>query len=131
MDTAVLNISDERDQQLLQLLKLNDVGAFDELYHKYFGRVYNLVNIALSNDKSETEAVVAAVFLHLWEKRDEHQIDSLNKYIFAFTCMEILQKRRSAKSTGFSQLPARIGKRLNKFFTGHKPSFTVRFPGLS
>lgn len=114
MDRVDLNVLEDRDSALLELLKNDDVKAFDELYHKYFGRVYNLVHIAL-NDKDKTEDVVAAVFLHLWEKRTEHQIESLNKYIFAFTCMEILHKRKTVHKTSSNYLPALISKRFGDF----------------
>lgn len=114
MDRVDVNLLDDRDSELLELLKNDDVKAFDELYHKYFGRVYNLVHIAL-NDKDKTEDVVAAVFLHLWELRAEHQIESLNKYIFAFTCMEILHKRKAADKTSANYLPALISKRFGEF----------------
>lgn len=114
MDRVGVNLLEDRDSELLELLKKDDVKAFDELYHKYFGRVYNLVHIAL-NDKDKTEDVVAAVFLHLWERRANHEIDSLNKYIFAFTCMEILHKRKGVNKTSVSHLPTIIGKRFGEF----------------
>jgi DNA-directed RNA polymerase specialized sigma24 family protein len=114
MDRVAVNLLEDRDSELLELLKNNDVKAFDELYHKYFGRVYNLVHIAL-NDKGKTEDVVAAVFLHLWERRADHEIESLNKYIFAFTCMEILHKRKAVNKTTVNYLPSLVGKKFAEF----------------
>jgi len=114
MDRVDVDLLEDRDSVLLELLRNDDLKAFDELYHKYFGRVYNLVQIAL-NDKDKVEDVVATVFLHLWEKRAEHQIESLNKYIFAFTCMEILHKRKAIHKTSANYLSALISKRFGDF----------------
>lgn len=59
-----------------------NLEAFDLIWHKYSARVYNFISMMLY-EKSASEDLTQDVFLKVWEKRDEIDIDgNLEGYIF-------------------------------------------------
>lgn len=54
--------------ELVTLLQMDNVKAFDQLYWTYYGPVYRN-SLKLVKDREEAENIVQEVFLTLWEKR--------------------------------------------------------------
>ncbi len=57
-----------QEEELLTLLKQDDIDAFDELYWKYQKAVYQNA-FKLLHDSLMAEDIVQEVFISLWEKR--------------------------------------------------------------
>jgi DNA-directed RNA polymerase specialized sigma24 family protein len=84
----VLQETTSDDLELLELIKKDDLNAFDQLYGKYFDRIYHLVYKTVDSKKL-TKSIVIKVFSDLWEKRAAIETASPEKYLFVCTCMEI------------------------------------------
>jgi len=78
------------DQQLYDLLKKDDAGAFREIYDRYHAPLYVHANLRLQ-DEDESRNVVQDVFVRFWEKRNSSDIKTnLSGYLFAATRNQIL-----------------------------------------
>lgn len=69
------------DQDLLLLLKQNDERAFDELYLRYWQKIWSVAQNKLQH-AAEAEELVQDIFVSLWERR--HNLDiqfSLGHYL--------------------------------------------------
>jgi len=62
---ALINLN---DAGLVELLKKDDVKAFDTLYHRYFTPIYRNVFL-LTKDPVITQDILQEVFMALWDKR--------------------------------------------------------------
>ena len=62
-----LNNSDTiSEERLLRLLRDNDLAAFDEIFNRYWSRLFISTQHVLNNRE-----VVQEVFVDLWERRKE------------------------------------------------------------
>jgi RNA polymerase sigma-70 factor (ECF subfamily) len=61
------------DQQLLDLIRADDRGAFTELYNRYWDKTY-AVALHRLDDEHEAEEVVQEVFLSIWQRRATLQL---------------------------------------------------------
>ncbi|QEC76260.1 RNA polymerase sigma factor [Mucilaginibacter ginsenosidivorax] len=61
------------DQQLLDLIRKDDRGAFTELYNRYWDKTYTVALHRL-DDEHEAEEVVQEVFLSIWQRRATLQL---------------------------------------------------------
>jgi RNA polymerase sigma-70 factor (ECF subfamily) len=61
------------DQQLLDLIRTDDRGAFTELYNRYWDKTY-AVALHRLEDEHEAEEVVQEVFLSIWQRRATLQL---------------------------------------------------------
>jgi len=69
------------DQELLAALQRGDSNAFENIYKRYWTRLYPVVHQRLC-DKEQTEDVLQEVFAYLWVKREELSIQNLKSYLF-------------------------------------------------
>jgi RNA polymerase sigma-70 factor (ECF subfamily) len=79
------------DKALVTLLKKGDREVFTEIYNRYWDRLYSL---AYSHLKSEaaTEETVQEVFLILWKKKAQLEIELLPAYLAAMTRYAVYKK---------------------------------------
>jgi RNA polymerase sigma-70 factor (family 1) len=77
---------DDKVHDKLLLLKLKDgsTEAFDALYEKYWKGIYAAAFKRLQ-DPAQAEDITQDVFLQLWLKREENNIDNLPAYLFTAT----------------------------------------------
>jgi len=77
------------DELLVKLLRVDDEGAFREIYKRYLKL---LTKAALNKLKSneEAEEILQETFLQLWEKRTTQNIDNLKAYLFASLKYQII-----------------------------------------
>ena len=77
---------DDKVQDKLLLLKLKEgsTGAFDALYEKYWKGIYTAAFKRLQ-DPDQAKDITQDVFLQLWLKREENNIDNLPAYLFTAT----------------------------------------------
>lgn len=78
-DCASLN-----DLDLLQLLRQSDPAAFQELYNRYWRKLYFLAHKRLKS-ATAAEEIVQNVFLTLWRKRMTLEIEDPAPYLAAVT----------------------------------------------
>ncbi|KXX72075.1 RNA polymerase sigma-70 factor [Flammeovirga sp. SJP92] len=69
------------DIELLQLLfEEENLSAFDEIYERYFERLFRYGNQILNNQQL-SEDIIQEIFVTLWTKKDVLQITHLNAYL--------------------------------------------------
>jgi RNA polymerase sigma-70 factor (ECF subfamily) len=68
------------DSELLQLLQQGDASAFEELYNRYWNKLYFLAHKRLKSAMA-AEEIVQNVFLTLWNRRKTLRIADLPPYL--------------------------------------------------
>lgn len=73
---------EDKEKNLLQKIKNNDNFAFDEIFRQYYKQLcYFSFKIVQNNDIAEE--IVQDLFVHLWEKRKDLNINtSLKSYLY-------------------------------------------------
>jgi RNA polymerase sigma factor (sigma-70 family) len=72
------------DQELLQLLQQDNALAFEELFNRYWNKLFFISHKQLKSAMA-AEEIVQDVFLTLWRKRRDLQIKDLSPYLGAMT----------------------------------------------
>lgn len=86
------------DAKLLDLLKLDDRKAFDMLYKKYSAKLYYAA-YNLFRDRDVCEDLVQELFIDLWTKRNQLNINSLEWYLKVTIKNRVLMYLRTKKVT--------------------------------
>lgn len=68
------------DEQLVESLQSGDEKAFEEIYHRYWYRLFGIA-YQETGTKEEAEELVHDVFENLWYKREESLIKHLRAYL--------------------------------------------------
>ncbi|MGV3559533.1 RNA polymerase sigma factor [Larkinella arboricola] len=68
------------DEQLVDLLQKGDEKAFEEIYHRYWYRLYKMAFYE-TGTREEAEELVHDVFEDLWQKRRASPIRHLSAYL--------------------------------------------------
>jgi len=79
------------NQQILDLLAKNDELAFTELYNRYWKKLFTIAYNRLK-DIGVAEDIVHDVFIGIWVKRGEIQIEFLENYLATATKYAVLGK---------------------------------------
>lgn len=70
------------NEDLLKRLKAGEEKAFEDLYWTYSPQVYNFIN-SLLFDKSLAEDLTQNVFLKIWEKHEQIELElGITAYLF-------------------------------------------------
>lgn len=95
--------STHSDNQLLQLVSQSDQQAFDELYERYFTRLFNYA-YEKTGDRFLAQEVVQELFITIWQQRTRLAITGLAKsYIFTTAKHLIIdQYRREASRAHYT-----------------------------
>ncbi len=91
------------DTVLLAQLQDGDHGAFNEIYNRYWNKLYFVAYKHLT-EAVEAEEIVQEVFVALWSKRSSLKIESLPAYLAAMTRYAVYHKVRNRKKTPFTTL---------------------------
>lgn len=95
------------DGELLQLLQQDNALAFEELYHRYWNKLFYLSHKRLKT-AAASEEIVQEVFLTLWQKRKNLIIESLPQYLSAMTRYAVYRYLANEKRiTGYKDLFAK------------------------
>ena len=94
------------DEQLLALLQGDDGAAFDQIYARYWSKLY-LSAFHLLGDRQAAEDTVQEVLVSLWMRRSSLAIDSLSSFLYAAVRYQVFKVIRSGKIREdlFSQAP--------------------------
>jgi RNA polymerase sigma factor (sigma-70 family) len=85
------------DIYLLQLLKIGNREAFAEIYNRYWKLIYKTAhNIIL--DRDVTKDAVQEVFVALWQRREESNIQILKPYLQQSVRFQVLKAIRAQKT---------------------------------
>jgi RNA polymerase sigma-70 factor (family 1) len=68
------------DEALLALIRQGDKTAFDAIYDRYWASLYGTARKMFVRAE-QAEDIVQELFINLWVKRDDYQIDQLNGYL--------------------------------------------------
>jgi RNA polymerase sigma-70 factor (family 1) len=72
------------DPELLRLVQQDNAAAFQELYNRYWNKLYYLAHKRLKS-AAAAEEIVQTVFFTLWHKRKRLKIEYLPSYLAAIT----------------------------------------------
>ncbi|WEA00496.1 RNA polymerase sigma-70 factor [Mucilaginibacter sp. SJ] len=84
------------DEDLIALIRENDLGAFERIYNKYWSKLY-LSAYNIIRDRQVAEDVTQEVLVNLWMKRANLQLTSLNAYLYASVRYQVFNVIRSGK----------------------------------
>lgn len=75
------NFSTYTDEELWELISLNNWDAFDEIYQRYWKKIYHAAFKILKNHENSSD-VTQEVFVDLWSKRESKDITSFSSYLY-------------------------------------------------
>jgi RNA polymerase sigma-70 factor (ECF subfamily) len=86
------------DLSLIDLIKQDNVQAFEKVFTDWFGRLHGYA-FSVLNDESVAEEVVQSVFCRIWERRNQLNIHtSLKAYLYGSVYHGCLSWIREEKS---------------------------------
>lgn len=85
------------DLQLWASIRQHDESAFNELFRRYWIRLYKTAYQYLK-DKETSEEVVHDVFLNIWDRRNELEIITFSSYMLTAIRYQIYNRMRALKS---------------------------------
>jgi RNA polymerase sigma-70 factor (ECF subfamily) len=99
---AAVSGATERDRDIVELLRQGGRDrAFEELLHRYEGKIYRLC-CALLRDRAQAEDAAQESLVRIWKALERYDgRASLSSWIYAITrnrCLTALEKRRSHDS---------------------------------
>lgn len=68
------------DKELIRLLVSGRQDAFTEIYHRYWEKLY-AIGYNLTRDGALAEEITQEVFISLWDRKHEVQIETLQGYL--------------------------------------------------
>ena len=92
------------DSQLADLLKEGDEGAFNEIYQRFWKKVYNESHKRLRNSEL-SEDLVQDVFSDLWLKRFDRDIKNLEAYLVSATRYQVFMVYKKNNKQPFFEKP--------------------------
>ncbi|WEK36357.1 MAG: RNA polymerase sigma-70 factor [Candidatus Pseudobacter hemicellulosilyticus] len=91
-----INYSRWDDNDLLRAFYQEKEGAFREIYHRYWNVLFSSAYHILQH-KNLAQDAVQEVFLSLWKRRQETQIDALGPYLRTATRFQVLKAIRQQR----------------------------------
>lgn len=80
---------DIEDVELIKRLRKGDIAAFDAIYQKYSGRLFNF-GLKLLRSEAETEELIQSVFMKLWENHRNLKPElSFKSYLYTIAYNDI------------------------------------------
>lgn len=84
------------DKELLSFLKEDKETAFNEIFFRYWEKLFVSAD-KLLNDEDAAKDVVQNVFIKLWKNRSEIEITNLFAYLFQATKYQVISQLRRGK----------------------------------
>jgi RNA polymerase sigma-70 factor (ECF subfamily) len=82
------------DELLVKLLAIEDTGAFNEIYKRYWKTLFKTAQQKIKSDEI-IEELLQDVFLSIWEKRSILLVDNLGGYLFRSLKYQIIDHYRA------------------------------------
>lgn len=85
------------DRQLIESWRMGNEKAFEQLFQKYFSRLYRY-SLKYVSDKSASEEIVMDVMFKVWQKKDTINPNlSFSSYIFKSIANKLIDHMRKQK----------------------------------
>ncbi|MBC9796540.1 RNA polymerase sigma-70 factor [Sinomicrobium weinanense] len=84
------------DNRLFDLIRENNELAFHEVYNRYWQKLL-VVSSSILQDREAAQDVVQDVFIRIWIKRRELEIENVNAYLYQavkLRCFEYLRRNK-------------------------------------
>jgi RNA polymerase sigma-70 factor (ECF subfamily) len=82
------------DTLLIELFQAGDESAFQEIYRRYWYKLYMVARRKV-NAEEDAEEIVQDIFVDLWERRTRLHINELNKFLFSAVKYKVLNYIKS------------------------------------
>lgn len=86
------------DDELTALIREGGQGAFDEIYHRYWDKLYYTA-YRMVKSAAVAEEITQDTFMLLWMKRETLQIQSLKPYLAAMLRYEVYRYLAKSRQT--------------------------------
>ncbi|HEY9195484.1 MAG TPA: RNA polymerase sigma-70 factor [Mucilaginibacter sp.] len=107
-----LEVQPITDEDLIEMIRENDLGAFERIYNKYWSKLY-LSAYNVLRDRQVCEDVTQEVLVNLWMKRSNLRLTSLNAYLYTSVRYQVFNVIRSGK------VRAGLFNRLEELFSNN------------
>jgi RNA polymerase sigma factor, sigma-70 family len=77
-------------------VKESNKGAFDELYHRSWKKLYGIA-VRRLQDENVAKEIVQDIYIDLWEKRDRKTIQDIDHYLCQAVRFKVIDKFRKEK----------------------------------
>lgn len=75
-----MNLIFKSDQELVSLLQNGQKSAFEEIYRRYWKKLYRIA-LHQTSHREEAEELVQELFMSIWQRRETAQIKHLELYL--------------------------------------------------
>ncbi|MDR3626144.1 MAG: RNA polymerase sigma-70 factor [Ignavibacteriaceae bacterium] len=90
------NIFDISDKGLADSLKNDDQNSFKEIYKRFRPKLY-IFAFNIINDRDVCEEIIQEIFIDLWVRRNEKEIENLSAYLYKAVKFQIYKQFRKKK----------------------------------
>ena len=104
MTISVAELKTYDDQDLLALIQQDNRSAFDQIYNRYWQKLYNAGYKRLK-DSEQAEEIVQDVFIDFWLKRHKHHILKLSNYLHSCIKYQVFALYRKTENHPFFEIP--------------------------
>lgn len=107
---SMKNFKAYSDEGLLKLLKKQELGAFEEIYLRYWRKLYSAAYKRLMS-REAAEEIVQDIFTSLWVKRHTTEIDVLSSYLVTavkYKVINHLEREMSRRQYAETQIQASL-----------------------
>jgi len=93
------------DEELLELIRQEDRVAFEQIYNRYWSKLY-ISAYKILRDRQSSEDIVQEVLVQLWLKRSTQQIESLNAYLYTAVRFQVFTtiRKNKVRETLFAEI---------------------------
>ncbi|KAA5542979.1 RNA polymerase sigma-70 factor [Adhaeribacter rhizoryzae] len=84
------------DEKLLVLMQSDDQAAFEQIYNRYWSKLY-LSAYNIVRDRQAAEDIVQDVLVSLWMRRNSLVVDSLNSYLYTAVRYQVFKIIRAGQ----------------------------------
>jgi len=89
LQNPMKNFKAYSDEGLTRLLKQQELGAFEEIYLRYWKKLYSAAYKRVQS-REISEEIVQDIFTSLWLNRHEQSVDKLSAYLFTAVKYKII-----------------------------------------
>ena len=88
------NQADHNDQRLLENLRKGNTDAFEQIFRRYWHRLYIMAKSKVQSH-DDAEEIIQTIFSSLWEKRESLAITNLSFYLQTAVRNSVIDRIRS------------------------------------
>ena len=88
------------DEGLLKLLKQQELGAFEEIYMRYWRKLYSAA-YKRTQSREISEELVQDIFTSLWVNREILKVEILSAYLFSAIKYKVINHLEKEMYAGF------------------------------